>query len=513
MAPRFRFFVAALCTTAMVLVFPGFSATAEGTPKMTGKPRLIYNLDYDALSGGFFGPVGPETIDACVDTLASSGVTDLFICINNQRVNYRSDAWEAVWDGLDPKGGDEQPFFADLPASDKATREFCRRFYGLHEQGCSYPERMLARAREKRMAGWITVRMNDCHYGGRPNHPYHSTFWRQHPEWYLGDGGGAGAELDYARPEVRQHYLALIREVCEGYNLDGLELDFMRFPVFFHPGQWRQGEAIMTGFVRQVRSITERAAKRLEHPVKLAVRVHVYPWTSRRMGLDAVTWAREELTDLVTVSPFYTTIQSDVPIETWRGLLADTKAEIALCLEGGIDSGAGGRRTPTPEEARGVSLSALYRGADSVYLFNWYGSPWNDWPRAEYTAFLKAARTYDGLAGLPRRHPVTTRDSFTAEGELAVPFSLPTQAARAVFRIHIGPKPTADQKAFVEILTDVDAAPTRVLLNGVECTPGSVEGLRRIYASPADTAGPGWNLVTVESGGNLALNWVEIAVR
>jgi len=247
--------------------------------------------------------------------------------------------------------------------------------------------------------------------------------------------------------------------------------------------------------------------------VRLAVRVHVYPWTSQRMGLNAATWAKEELVDLIAVAPWYTTIQSDVPMETWRGLLAGTKAEVALCLEGGIDSGAGGRRAPTPEEARGVSLSALYRGADSVYLFNWYGDAYTIWPREAYTAFLRAAGTYDALAKLPRRHPVTTRDPFTVEGELAPPFSLPTQAARAVFRIHIGPRPTADQKAFVEILTTADAAPGRVLLNGVECKPGGVDGPRRIYESPADTAAEGMNLVTVESSGSVALNWVEIAIR
>ena len=513
MSPRFRFSAAALRTAALVSALSGFAAAAEGLPKKTEKARLLYNLDYDALSGGFFSPVGPQTIDACVDYLASAGVTDLFICINNQRANFRSKAWESVWDGLDPEGGDEQPFFAKMPASDQTTREFCRSFYRLHEQGCDYPERMLARARKMHVAGWVSVRMNDAHFGGQPHHPYHSTFWREHPAWHLADGGGQGEELDYARPEVRAHYLALLREMCEGYDLDGLELDFMRFPVFFHPAQWRQGGELMNGFVREARSLTRQASQRLGHPVRLAVRVHVYPWTSKRLGLNAVAWAREGLVDLITVAPWYTSIQSDVPLETWRGLLAGTKAELALCLEGGIDSGAGGRRVPTPEEARGVCLAALHRGADSMYLFNWYGDAYTTWPRADYTAFLQAARTYDTLAKLPRRHPVTTADPFTQEGEFAVQPSLPLKAARTLFRINIGPRPTAGQKAYVELLTDVAAAPGRVLLNNVGCTPVGADGLRRIYEAPADAADEGANLVTVEAGGNVALTWVEIAIR
>ena len=55
--------------------------------------------------------------------------------------------------------------------------------------------------------------------------------------------------------------------------------------------------------------------------------------------------------------------------------------------------------------------------------------------------------------------------------------------------------------------------PKRVLLNNVECNPGGVEGLRRIYEAPMDAADEGSNLVTVETSGSFALNWVEIAIR
>ncbi len=217
--------------------------------------------------------------------------------------------------------------------------------------------------------------------------------------------------------------------------------------------------------------------------------------------------------DLVTISPYYTGIQNDVPVEAWRGMLAGTKAQLAVCLEGGLDSGAGGRRIPTPEEARGFCLSALHRGADAVYLFNWYGDTYPKWPRADYNAFLKAAGTYAGLADQPRRHPFTTVDSFNAEGEHTLPFYLPTKAARSFFGINIGPKPKAGQKAFVEIITDTGAAPTRVQLNNVECKFAEAQGARRIYEVPPTAAAEGQNMVIVESDGSFALNWVEIAVR
>lgn len=504
-----EYFLIVSVLISMSIMLLETSASALENHRRSEKPRLMYNIDYDALSGGFFGTSSPDNIDKCVDHLASAGVTDLFVCVNNQRVNYRSKVWDAMWDGYDPNAGDDQPFFADLDASEAGTREQCRNFYNLYKQGCDYPQRFLARTRKAKVSGWISIRMNDCHFGDRPNNPYHSEFWRKHPEWYLRDGGCTGTELDYAQPEVREHYLALIREICEGYNLDGLELDFMRFPAYFHPNQWRLGDEIMTDFVREVRSTTQRASKRLKHPVKLGVRVHFLPWTSKRMGTNAVKWAEEKLVDLIVVAPWYTGIQSDMPIETWRGLLSGTKAQLAYCLEDGIDSGAGGRHLPSVEEAAGVSLAALHRGADFIYLFNWY----NTSQQSNYIPFMKASRTYDALNKSARRHPVTTTDPFTAEGERSLPFTLPTKAPRAVFPINIGPKPDAKQKTYVEILTDTDAAPTRVMLNNIECKPSGGEGKRRIYECPENAADEGINLVTIESDGTFALNWVEIGIR
>ena len=76
--------------------------------------RVIYNLDCSEYFVGTFGPIVPATIDKFVDNHAAAGVTDLFINVNAKRTNYRSDVWEAYWDGLDPKAGDDQPFFAGL---------------------------------------------------------------------------------------------------------------------------------------------------------------------------------------------------------------------------------------------------------------------------------------------------------------------------------------------------------------------------------------------------------------
>ena len=65
--------------------------------------------------------------------------------------------------------------------------------------------------------------------------------------------GYFAACLDYARPEVRDYYMALIQETLDRYDIDGLELDFMREPYVFSADKEREGAPILTGWLREVR--------------------------------------------------------------------------------------------------------------------------------------------------------------------------------------------------------------------------------------------------------------------
>jgi hypothetical protein len=62
-----------------------------------------------------------EAVDVYADRLAKAGVTDLLVNTNARRTNYRSDVWDAFWDGYDPEGPDTQPFFAAVPAEGVAS--------------------------------------------------------------------------------------------------------------------------------------------------------------------------------------------------------------------------------------------------------------------------------------------------------------------------------------------------------------------------------------------------------
>ena len=89
-----------------------------------------------------------------------------------------------------------------------------------------------------------SMRMNDCHDGKIAISEIRSKFKRDHPEYLIGREEDAStpekfvgnyrwwAGVNYAIPEVQQKALAMIREVCENYDIDGIELDWNRHNVY-----------------------------------------------------------------------------------------------------------------------------------------------------------------------------------------------------------------------------------------------------------------------------------------
>jgi hypothetical protein len=153
----------------------------------------------------------------------------------------------------------------------------------------------------------------------------------------------------------------------------------------------------MSDLMQQARAATREAEKRLGHPVQLAVRVPGTPWIARRHGLDAVAWAQAGLVDLIVAGSFWFSVNSDIPVETWKGMLIGMDVKVAVHLEYGINSGASGRRTMTHEEMRGVLVSGLHRGADAVYFFTLFTGPYHDWPREDHDRLITDAGSYAAL--------------------------------------------------------------------------------------------------------------------
>ena len=156
-----------------------------------------------------------------------------------------------------------------------------------------------------------SMRMNDTHdVGHTPDKPhfFFSTFKKTHPECLLGSREkrpkhGQWCAVDFAQPAVRQFLLRVFEEVCNGYDIDGVELDFFRHLVFFKTvadgGIATPDELdMMTELVRSIRAITEAAGMRRGRPILMAIRTPDSVGYCKGMGLEIERWMAEGLIDL-----------------------------------------------------------------------------------------------------------------------------------------------------------------------------------------------------------------------
>ena len=382
-----------------------------------------------------------------MDDVAGAGATVLLCNTNARRTNYRSRVWDAFWDGHDPAASDDQPFLAPVPRNQVvAFRRLIDNMLAVDGQGIDYPARVIQRCRHDHVSPWISLRMNDCHNNNVANHPFHGSFWKKNPQWRI-EGKDCPSYfatcLDYAHREVRDFYMALIDETLERYDIDGLELDFMREPYLFSAGKEAEGAAILTGWLREVRRRVDGAAAKQGHSIRLGVRVPSTPEAALGLGLDVPAWAKQGLVNLLVVAPRWATLAFDMPIERWRGLLGTSKTALAGGLEVRYQPYRHGPwRLVSPELAAGAAVAALSQGADAVYLFNYFPprAPSDWWSLPVYQSTLKAMASLDSLEKMPRRVGVTFRD-VTAPGEKYQP-PLPATGGNAAFSLNLGPVPS-----------------------------------------------------------------------
>jgi len=226
---------------------------------------------------------------------------------------------------------------------------------------------VMNRARHQGMESMLSYRMNELHDVDKPASPLLSPFWKAHPEYRVGGYEGWGKEaLNYAVPEVREYVFAILEEIVDRYDLDGLELDFMRFPYYFPFRKDSMGayERTMTDFVERVRKMTDSIGNERGRSILLSARIPTSLQGCTHLGLDPATWSRGGLIDFLTLSPFLST-ETDIPVGEFRA--ACSGVPIYTCLEFTI-----GARQMTREEKRAAAALLYAAGSDGMYLFNYF---------------------------------------------------------------------------------------------------------------------------------------------
>jgi hypothetical protein len=465
-----------------------------------------------------------------VDQYEGTGVTHVFWNVNYQRVAYRSNVWPSYWDVPDPE---------------KNVTEWPRSYYELHKLGIDDVFAILVpRCRERGISPWVSMRMNDHHYTS--NFSRVSPLFFEHPE--LRTRGGKGL-FNYAKPEVREHYLKLSAEVLQRYDVDGLELDWIRSTPVFNDNEIETGREILTEFVRTVRQQTQAAAKRLGHPVQLAVRVPSKPEFSRGLGYDAVAWAREGLVDMIIPSDYWNGF-ADLPVEEWRSQIGPNAPRCQIvpftattyaCTKKGF------MMSRNLAAMRGFAASMLDRSADGIYFFNNFqqvdstvrlrtpaGESVIDCRVAD---LLRAASDLPGATANARVHAVSIYETLPPKSSYrqTLPAEISPQKP-LVLKLHSGPKPTTGRyvlRVGLDKSEDLASVKLAVRLNGAACRaiedlpvpakPDPRLELPRMnvcevaprlaqFEAPLDAVVRGYNSVelAVEHGGPQSVIWLEI---
>jgi len=240
--------------------------------------------------------------------------------------------------------------------------------------------------------------------------------------------------------------------VLDKYDVDGIELDWMRTQHLFPDGKAAEGMLLIDQFMAEIREMTKAKARERGHPIKVAVRVPVTPEIGKYFGLDAVRWAQENLIDILVLSNWFVPTDFDIPVEQWKREIGPEStaiiaagADFAYCI---TNSKQIKQMKGNIETMRGFAVSAYSRGADAIYIFNNFMIPYKlkiigaD-GKVSYVDDRKTAMSEIGqlstALGKPRTHVLTHHNPGVENKPLEL-IVLKGGETRE-FQIHIGPEP------------------------------------------------------------------------
>lgn len=435
---------------------------------------------------------------------ARGQVQHVLFCPNAQRASFGSSVIEPIWEGVDTDTVGRLCYQERV--LNPNMENWIKNARTLHEKGIDPYQVWINAVRQCGRDAWLSCRMNDLHAVYDSGNVMHDAFWREHPDFQRApyDGSIFGKGLDFSLSEVRDYKLAFIAELLERYDLDGIELDWLRFPAFLKPGYELDDAPLITEFMRQVRELANQAGDRWHHSVNVAVRLPGRPEYARRLGFDFLTWVKEDLMDEVTVSNFWPTTDFDMPLELWKGMLGPS-----IVLNAGLEINAQAypgapMMVHTPEMLAAFASQYLYRGADTIYLFNHMNGNTGLHCPDTLRHVLDTMGEEDTVYPQPRRH-IMTYCVPNAEG-MAHNGILPTIPGTTwkSFRMNVGGGTSSRCAYAVFGFQDEQPPQLQVLLNGEPCEhedeamllpcPDNVTSLA-IFAIPSRALHDGDNVV------------------
>lgn len=243
--------------------------------------------------------------------------------------------------------------------------------------------------RKYNMAAILSYRMNDSHYSNlnnttfTPKIGYTSQIQVDHPEWKQSEGSEFERTLfDYRFSEYREYRLTMIKELIANYDLDGFEMDFMRWHDIFTTSKTTdlQRLEIMVGFIKEIRAALDTAASNDGKYRYLIAKIPAWSDTYGDMGIDIKAWASAGV-DVFNLSVSTITAQ-DAEIKYVKKAVPSGKKVFyeLTCASNYISNNANANyismgssivRRTTVEQLYTTAYLAYAQGADGISLFNY----------------------------------------------------------------------------------------------------------------------------------------------
>ena len=223
---------------------------------------------------------------------------------------------------------------------------------------------------ERELETFYTYRVNgfDMEFtaDGEVDRSHKLPIKEEHPDWMIPSGWGPGPLFNFAVEGVRDYKVAILREMAENYDLDGIDLFFARHPPCLPPGhQWEHRDG-MTDFVRKTRHMLQEVAQKRGRPFLLSASVPATIPGCHYDGYDVETWARENLVDIFVIGVH----SFEVDLDGFRRIVEGRDIRLYPCMDDHHHV-PDGYPSPPIEIERGYAANWWRQGADGILTFNW----------------------------------------------------------------------------------------------------------------------------------------------
>jgi hypothetical protein len=460
--------------------------------KVDRRRRLIFNNDGNEPVYYCKDATAQSLLESRTTPLAGSQVDSIFYC-----------TWSSGFGLFTHQTKAGQVFNTrEKMFTDNRTQE-------LLDRGIDPLQVMVDFAHQHEMELFWSMRMNDTHDGARAEYApvmFRANKLKQaHPEWLIGSKDkppkyGAWSAVDYGVVQIRDLAFAYCEEVCQNYDIDGIELDFFRHVFLFRcSGRGNAcGETelnALSELMRRIRSMTEQVARKRNRPILLAIRVPDSVAYCKTIGIDLEKWLSEGLIDLL-VAGGYTQLN---PWEYSVALGHKYGVKVYPSLdEPRVRDEAGRKLRESPATYRGRALNAWAAGADGIYMFNFFNPQSSLWRELGDPSILDGLdRNYfasdRGAGSMPVPHQKFIRvPILNPANPVEITADTP---ARVEFRIDKLP-PTA-AKLQLKLRMDSPREQFEIFVNGKPVSGGEIDGVWRALALDPKYVHAGVNEVTV----------------